>query len=556
MLDKLNVKTRFYVLIGCFVAGFVIYGGWSFKILNELKVNGPVYERIVQSKDLIADILPPPEYIIESYMVCLQMSATDDQAVRQKLAERLKQLKGEYDARHVYWVGQTLEPELKQAMLEQAHAPAMAFYKTAFDEYIPALVKQDKEAAAAILPRLGGLYETHRTVIDRLVQMATKRSETDEASARERIAAAVWQSALILAAALAASVLVAEIITRGLRRQLGGEPALAAEIATRIAAGDLTVEVETAAGDHSSLLHAMREMRDNLANIVTRARSGTDAIASASGQIASGNQDLSSRTEQQASSLEETATSIEALNGTVLRNAENAQRANAMAVSASDVAARGGAVVSQVVDTMGSINDSSRKIADIIGVIDGIAFQTNILALNAAVEAARAGEQGRGFAVVATEVRNLAQRSAAAAKEIKALIDDSVQQVDSGAKLVDQAGATMAEIVASVQRVTDIMGEIASASQEQTSGIAQIGHAVNQMDEATQQNAALVEEAGAATHSLHQQASELAQVVSVFKLSDSPATAHTMAKVRPLTAKRPAAKRAALTLAQRSSRGN
>jgi methyl-accepting chemotaxis protein len=194
----------------------------------------------------------------------------------------------------VYWVGQTLEPELKQAMLEQAHAPAMAFYKTAFDEYIPALVKQDKEAAAAILPRLGGLYETHRTVIDRLVQMATKRSETDEASARERIAAAVWQSALILAAALAASVLVAEIITRGLRRQLGGEPALAAEIATRIAAGDLTVEVETAAGDHSSLLHAMREMRDNLANIVTRARSGTDAIASASGQIASGNQDLSS----------------------------------------------------------------------------------------------------------------------------------------------------------------------------------------------------------------------------------------------------------------------
>jgi methyl-accepting chemotaxis protein len=554
MLDKLNVKTRFYVLIGCFVAGFVIYGGWSFKILNELKVNGPVYERIVQSKDLIADILPPPEYIIESYMVCLQMSATDDQATRQQLAERLKQLKGEYDARHVYWVGQTLEPELKQAMLEQAHAPAAAFYKAAFDEYIPALIRQDKEAAAAILPRLGALYETHRTVIDRLVRMATQRSETDEASARERIGAAVWQSALILAAALAASVLVAEIITRGLRRQLGGEPALAAEIATRIAAGDLTVEVETAAGDQSSLLHAMREMRDNLANIVTRARSGTDAIASASGQIASGNQDLSSRTEQQASSLEETATSIGALNATVLRNAENAQRANTMALSASDVAARGGAVVTQVVDTMGSINDSSRRIADIIGVIDGIAFQTNILALNAAVEAARAGEQGRGFAVVATEVRNLAQRSAAAAKEIKALIDDSVRQVDSGAKLVDQAGATMAEIVASVQRVTDIMGEIASASQEQTSGIAQIGHAVNQMDEATQQNAALVEEAGAATHSLHQQAGELAQVVSVFKLSHHAASAHTMAEVRPLTAKRPAAKPAALTLARRSSR--
>jgi methyl-accepting chemotaxis protein len=216
-----------------------------------------------------------------------------------------------------------------------------------------------------------------------------------------------------------------------------------------------------------------------------------------------------------------------------------------MAVSASDVAAKGGAVVAQVVDTMGSINNSSRKIADIIGVIDGIAFQTNILALNAAVEAARAGEQGRGFAVVATEVRNLAQRSAAAAKEIKALIDDSVQQVDAGARLVDQAGATMSEIVASVQRVTDIMGEISSATEEQTSGIAQIGQAVSQMDQATQQNAALVEEAGAAAHSLHDQASELAQVVSVFKLSAQPAVARSTAEVKPLVRPRPEAGRPA-----------
>ncbi|GJI89644.1 methyl-accepting chemotaxis protein [Duganella hordei] len=545
MLERLNVKTRFFVLIGCFVAGFAIYGSWSFKILSEIKVNGPIYDRIVQSKDLIADILPPPEYIIESYMVCLQMAATEDRGAQQKLAERLKELKNDYDTRHAYWTQQPLEPELKQTMLERAHEPAMAFYQTAFDTYIPALMKQDKDAAAAAMTQLGSLYETHRKVIDQLVQMATKRSETDEASARERIATAAWQSALILAAALAASVVVTEIITRGLRRQLGGEPALAAEIANRIAAGDLTVEVETAAGDESSLLHAMRDMRDKLAQIVTQARQGTDAIASASGQIASGNLDLSSRTEQQAGSLEETATSIEALNDTVHRNAENTRRANAMAVSASDVAAKGGAVVAQVVDTMGSINNSSRKIADIIGVIDGIAFQTNILALNAAVEAARAGEQGRGFAVVATEVRNLAQRSAAAAKEIKALIDDSVQQVDAGARLVDQAGATMSEIVASVQRVTDIMGEISSATEEQTSGIAQIGQAVSQMDQATQQNAALVEEAGAAAHSLHDQASELAQVVSVFKLSAQPAVARSTAEVKPLVRPRPEARRPA-----------
>ncbi|MCU6501399.1 methyl-accepting chemotaxis protein [Rugamonas sp. A1-17] len=519
MLERLNVKTRFFILIGCCVAGFAIYGGWSFKILNELKVNGPVYQRIVQNKDLVADILPPPEYIIESYMVCLQMSATADPAARQKLAQRLMALKGDYDTRHVYWGQQSLDPELRQTMLEQAHAPAAAFYQTAFDQYIPALARQDKEAAAAAMARLDELYETHRKVIDRVVQMATKDAETDEAAARERIATAGVLSALILAATLAASVGATEIITRGLRRQLGGEPALAAEIANRIAAGDLTVPVPTADGDQSSLMYAMRGMRDKLAGIVSQARTGTDAIASASGQIASGNQDLSSRTELQAGALEETATSIEALNDTVRRTADNAQRANAMARHASEVAAQGGAVVAHVVDTMGSINASSRRIADIIGVIDGIAFQTNILALNAAVEAARAGEQGRGFAVVATEVRNLAQRSAAAAREIKALIDDSVLQVDAGATLVDQAGTTMSEIVASVRRVTEVMEEIASATQEQSSGIAQIGAAIGQMDQSTQQNAALVEEAGAAAQSLHEQAGDLAEVVRIFKLN-------------------------------------
>jgi len=310
------------------------------------------------------------------------------------------------------------------------------------------------------------------------------------------------------------------VITRGLTRQLGGEPAYAADIAARIAGGDLSTEVALRAGDETSLLFAMKSMRDRLARIVGEVRQSTDAIASASSEIASGNLDLSSRTEEQASSLEETASSMEELTSTVKQNADNARQANVLAQTASTVAGQGGDVVAQVVQTMGSINDSSKKIVDIITVIDGIAFQTNILALNAAVEAARAGEQGRGFAVVAGEVRTLAQRSAAAAKEIKALIGDSVDKVETGTRLVDQAGSTMHEVVSSIQRVTDIMAEISAASQEQTSGIEQINQAISQMDNVTQQNAGLVEEAAAASEALQNQATKLAGLVSVFRIDD------------------------------------
>jgi methyl-accepting chemotaxis protein len=313
-------------------------------------------------------------------------------------------------------------------------------------------------------------------------------------------------------------VAVAYWITRSLLRQLGGEPAYASEIVGMIAHGDLTVDVAVDTRNRTSLLFAMKTMRDSLLKIVTEVRSGTETIATSSGEIASGNHDLSSRTEQQASSLEETAASMEELTSTVKQNAENARQANQLAITASGVAVKGGEVVTRVVDTMESINDSAKKIVDIIGVIDGIAFQTNILALNAAVEAARAGEQGRGFAVVASEVRNLAQRSAAAAKEIKTLIGDSVGKVDTGSKLVTEAGSTMREIVDSVRRVTDIMSEITAASQEQTSGIEQVNQAITQMDQVTQQNAALVEQAAAASEAMQGQAANLAQAISIFKL--------------------------------------
>jgi methyl-accepting chemotaxis protein len=339
---------------------------------------------------------------------------------------------------------------------------------------------------------------------------------------QQRIAQLTHNIALLSGGIVLLFVVVALIgaaISRGVIRQLGGEPDYASSVAEKIAAGDLTVRVDTKAGDNASLLVSMRIMRDSLVGLIGQIQSGAGAIANASSEIAAGNMDLSSRTEQQASSLEETASAMEQLTSTVQQNAGNARHANEMAQSASGVAAKGGAIVAQVVDTMGSINDSSRKIVDIISVIDGIAFQTNILALNAAVEAARAGEQGRGFAVVATEVRNLAQRSAAAAKEIKTLIGDSVDKVEAGSKLVAQAGTTMEEVVTSVRQVTDIMSDIRHASDEQSVGIEQVNLAIAQMDQVTQQNAALVEEAAAASAAMQDQAAQLVQVVGHFQLS-------------------------------------
>ncbi|WP_411884371.1 methyl-accepting chemotaxis protein [Polaromonas sp. YR568] len=400
--------------------------------------------------------------------------------------------------------------------LMQAVNASRALFVTQRTAFI-ALAKEGKkdEALALLIKQLRPTQLAYFAVLDDIIEL---QSGLMVESGKESSAQASQTRMLLLlisGVAAAVSIALGLLATRSITRPLNE----AVAIARRVADGDLSATIEVTTKDETGqMLQALKDMNESLAGIVSDVRSGTDTIATASSQIATGNHDLSSRTEEQASSLEETAASMEELTSTVKQNADNARQANQLAVSASSVAVRGGSVVAEVVGTMGAINASSRKIVDIIGVIDGIAFQTNILALNAAVEAARAGEQGRGFAVVAAEVRSLAQRSAAAAKEIKTLISDSVDKVEEGSKQVAEAGKTMDEIVDSVKRVTDIMAEITAASQEQTSGIEQINQAITQMDQVTQQNAALVEEAAAAASSLQEQASGLSQLVSVFRL--------------------------------------
>ncbi len=393
--------------------------------------------------------------------------------------------------------------------------------------------KNDKDQAAALL---GGeslqLFNKTSATLGKLVELNGRgaRQEAENAKQTEATARVVLIAAAALAVAFAA--LAALWLIRSITRPLEQ----AVETADRIAQGDLSGQIVVRSQDETGhLLSSLQRMQQSLVTTVGAVRQNAEGVASASAEIASGNNDLSSRTEQQASALEETAASMEELSSTVKQNADSARQASQLAISASTVAVQGGDVVSEVVETMKEINASSSKIADIISVIDGIAFQTNILALNAAVEAARAGEQGRGFAVVASEVRSLAGRSAEAAKEIKGLITASVERVEQGTQLVDKAGTTMTEVVASIRRVTDIMGEISAASSEQAAGVAQVGEAVTQMDQATQQNAALVEEMAAAASSLNGQAGELVNAVAVFKLDASARSAPAPAP-RPATA--------------------
>lgn len=402
--------------------------------------------------------------------------------------------------------------------------------RTAYDQprdAVIALLGSDRQAAQRLVPPMLVAQDRYFNAMQAMKKFQASLMEKSSRRSFETIELAMVQMLSMSVLGILASLAFAVVITRSITAPLND----AVTVAQAVAAGDLTQHISSTRGDEMGLLlSALRAMSDNLLKVVGEVRIGVDNIATASSQIATGNLDLSGRTEQQASSLEQTASAMEQLTSTVKQNADNARQANQLVASASSVASKGGAMVAQVIETMSGINTSSKKIVDIISVIDGIAFQTNILALNAAVEAARAGEQGRGFAVVASEVRSLAQRSASAAKEIKALIDDSVTQVDIGSKLVEQAGNTMQEVVESVQHVTDVVGEIASASQEQSDGIQQVHLAIAQIDDVTQQNAALVEQAAAAAASLQSQAVNLTRVIGVFKLNSTGEMASAMPK--------------------------
>jgi methyl-accepting chemotaxis protein len=475
------------------------------------KING-VETKLAQTMDLTVT-----ERALAMRNLILLKDDKEIQIEIKRIAEQEKKYSAAQDQLGQMFRTQKETSDEERALLEQISKQAAVAGPYIQRAAALALEQKQDEAYKLLRYEFRPVQKAWWELLRKLIAVEEKQNIEGTEAAAEAYQQARTVMLIIGSLALLTSVIAALLITRGVVRQLGCEPDEAAEIAGQIAAGNLAVHIDIRPGDKTSLLFAMESMRESLAQIVKQVHTSTETIATAAGQIASGNLDLSSRTEQQASTLEETASSMEELTSTVRINTDHARQANGLAESASDVAAKGGAVVAQVVDTMAAINVSARKIVDIIAVIDGIAFQTNILALNAAVEAARAGEQGRGFAVVATEVRNLAQRSAAAAKEIKDLIGDSVDKVEAGNRLVEQAGSTMHEVVTSVKRVTDIMSEIMSASQEQSAGIEQINDAVTQMDDVVQQNAALVEEAAAAAQAMQEQVNSLNEVVGIFR---------------------------------------
>ncbi|WP_342618018.1 methyl-accepting chemotaxis protein [Rhodoferax sp. GW822-FHT02A01] len=507
---------RFWLLAAVFGIGLLAVSLVSYVVLGRIKVNGPVYERIIQTKDLVADVLPPPLFVMESYLVSVQ-AINSPSSEQEALIKQLPVLQKAYETRSEYWKQQDIGDELHAGLVE-SDKHAQAIFKLINKELIPAMAASDIDTINSTIRAMQVEYAGHRSAIAKIVDQANKTADEQRESATTLTRAALLGMLGISALVLGVVGAFLALTGRTVLRQIGADPSDVVAYANQIEGGDLSQTSQAGTTAPGSIMAALSQMQESLRKVVAGVRSGSEGVAIASSEIANGNHDLSVRTENQANALQTTTASMDTVNQSVNQNAEAARQADQLALNASQVAAKGGEVVAQVVETMKGINESSRKISDIIGVIDGIAFQTNILALNAAVEAARAGEQGRGFAVVASEVRALAGRSADAAKEIKLLISASVDRVAQGTTLVDQAGETMTEVVQSIRRVTDLMGGISSATDHQAHEMVQVGSALGQMDQTTQQNAALVEEMAAAAASLKNQAQELVRAVAVFNL--------------------------------------
>ena len=502
---------------GIMAAGLAITVIISTVSINKIRIGGENYDRVVQVKDLVADILPPPLYVLEGYLEANLAYTQVKPLIESK--KRVEQLLKDYNERWTFWKASDVDPAIKTKLTETSHVAAMKFWDAVIKKLLPAIDTNSNSAEArAAFEEMNAAYLAHRAIIDELVVAADTLTKNTEAAAANQVSTALWSIGIVEGAMFAILVGGIVIVTRRLVSPL----AILGDGLSRLSRGDLTIKMtQKVPPEYRQLQDNFNIAVDQFVRVIGSVKTSAQEFTNASAEISTSTTDLSQRTEEQAASLEQTSASMEEISSTVKKNAENAQHASHSAGTTREVADRGGQVVAKAVDAMAKIEDSSRKIADIIGVIDEIARQTNLLALNAAVEAARAGEAGRGFAVVASEVRSLAQRSGQAAKDISGLITNSNAQVKDGVALVNQAGAVLSEIVGSIKNFAESVSDIASASAEQSTGLEQINKAMTQMDEVTQQNSALVEENAATAKTHEHQARAMHEQVDFFKVDAS-----------------------------------